>query len=481
MECPKMLDDNADFLIIEREYEAALIERYLGNEIPFKDLMSLLGFSRSHLRRKIACYRKQGPAGLSRKKRIGASNQMPADFRSEILSLVKEHYIDFTPKFAAEKLLQRHELAVKASTLRRWMMEDGIWKTRFERQPKVHSLRPRRERIGELIQVDGSYHRWFEKRGGEACLLTFIDDATGEIMHMRFVDNESSFNYMRSLKWYIDQYGRPLALYSDKYGVFRSPHPDKNGVRHPTMFAQAANGLGIAIICAETPQAKGRVERSFRTSQDRLIKELRLANISTVEEANWFLEGYRQEHNAQFAVAPKDEEDAHRSTGNFDTRRLLTYSVWRKVFKDLSVSFNKIRYILENTTDARRTIGKRVSVVVFLDGTVEIFDEENSLAYRTFDKLTQTREPQIVDRKRLGSAMQMAQAITSVEPHHFKRNNHIMAGFQDFFPQPTDNVSVALQNATKTIRRRHNGRFRGKLHQHPIVILSQTLEPKRQE
>jgi hypothetical protein len=211
--------------------------------------------------------------------------------RSRAIELIKENYSDFGPKFAAEKLLQRHGLEVKAATLRRWMMAEGIWKTRFERQPKVYSLRPRRERIGELIQVDGSYHRWFEKRGPEVCLITFIDDANSQITHMRMVDNESSFNYMRCLKWHIEQFGRPLALYSDRYGVFRSPNPDKNGVRHPTMFARAAKALEIAVICAESPQAKGRVERSFRTSQDRLVKEMRLANISTIEEANWFLEG----------------------------------------------------------------------------------------------------------------------------------------------------------------------------------------------
>jgi len=284
-----------------------------------------------------------------------------------------------------------------------------------------------------LIQVDGSYHRWFEKRGPEACLIAFIDDATSQIMHLRMVDHESSFNYMRCLKWYIEQYGRPLALYSDKHSIFRATNTDASGNRNATQFSRACNTLGIKVICASSPQAKGRVERTFRTHQDRLIKEMRLAHISTIEEANWFLESYRQKHNAKFGVFALDPSDAHKPAGNFDLEHLLTYTVVRKVFKDLTVSFNKIRFILKQSPEARRTIGKRVTVVVYLDGKIEIYDDETSLPYTTFDKLTQAYEPQIVDRKRLGSAMQMAQAIAAVEPHHFKRNNHIMAGFRDFF------------------------------------------------
>jgi hypothetical protein len=257
------------------------------------------------------------------------------------------------------------------------------------------SPRMRRECRGELIQVDGSYHRWFEKRGPEACLIAFIDDATSEIMHLRMVDHESSFNYMRCLKWYIEQYGRPLALYSDKHSIFRATNTDASGNRNATQFSRACNSLGIKVICASSPQAKGRVERSFRTHQDRLIKEMRL------------------------------------------------------VFKDLTVSFNKIRFILEDSVVSRRCIGKRVTVVVYLEGRIEIYDDEISLPYRTFDKLTQAYESEVVDRKRLGSAMQTAQAVTAVEPHHFRRNNHIMAGFRDFFPQPTDPVSLALQHAPK--------------------------------
>lgn len=466
-----------DFIEVEQDYQVAAIEAYLAKEIRLNDLMKSLGLQRSQTIRKVNRFKANGVEGLQ-SGRIGKSNNsLNEAFRVQVIALVKEHFEDFGPTFASEKLSDLHKIEVNSSTLRRWMIDEGMWQTRFDRQPRVYSPRMRRECRGELIQVDGSYHRWFEKRGPESCLIAFIDDATSQIMHLRMVDHESSFNYMRSLKWYIGQYGRPLALYSDKHSIFRSTKVDASNNRNPTQFTRACNSLGINVICASSPQAKGRVERTFRTQQDRLVKEMRLAHISTIEEANKFLESYRQKHNAKFSVRALDLNDAHQPAGNFDLEQLLTYTVFRKVFKDLTVSFNKIRFILEKSPESYRAIGKRVTVVVYLDGKIEIFYDETPLPYKTFDKLTQVYEPQIVDRKRLGSAMQMAQAIAAVEPHHFKRNNHIMAGFRDFFPQPTDDVSVALQTATKNTRNKYNGRSRSKLHQHPIVILRQALEP----
>jgi transposase len=153
MERFNMSGQHADFLIVEPEYEITLIEKYLCGEIPFKDLHASLGFSKSHLRRKIARYRELGSAGLTRKKRIGASNQIAAAFRVQIVNLVKEHYPDFGPTFAAEMLQEQHGISVKVPTLRRWMIDEGLWQTRFERQPKVYSPRARRECRGELIQV----------------------------------------------------------------------------------------------------------------------------------------------------------------------------------------------------------------------------------------------------------------------------------------------------------------------------------------
>ncbi|WOE74033.1 ISNCY family transposase [Alterisphingorhabdus coralli] len=469
-----------DFVNVEEDYRVAAIEAYLAKQIRIMDLMATLGKSRSHVWRMISRYKSDGVKGLQSKK-TGGNNRIDPNFRAKVVALVKEHYRDFTPQFASEKLLERHNIAVKPATLRRWMMKAGLWKQRCEIKPSVYSPRQRRERIGELIQVDGSYHRWFEKRGNEACLIVFIDDATSQIMHMRMVEHESSFNYMRCLKWYIEQYGRPLALYSDRHSIFRVNTPGNSSRQSPTQFSRACHELGIGVICASTPQAKGRVERSFRTQQDRLVKEFRLRGISTIEEANWFLEHYRQTHNTKFAKSPLDPEDAHGPQGSFNIDRLLTFTVTRKVFKDLTISFNKIRFILDDTPLARRVIGKRVTVAVYLDGRIEIFHDETTLAYKCFDKLRLIAQPAVVDRKRLGTALQMAKAIREVEPHHFIRNRHIMAGFRDFFPQPTDVKSRTLQNPTKTVRRKFNGRARAPLGRHPIVISDRTLNQEPPE
>lgn len=243
-----MDDPNDDLLIIEPSHQAILIEKYINKEIRFVDLQASLGLSKSNLRRRIKLFREIGADGLEQKKRTGSGRSHPSKFKAKVLSIIKDQYHDFGPKFAAEILLERQGIEINPSTLRRWMIEDGIWQTRFERQPKIHSPRKPREQRGELIQIDGSYHRWFEKRGPAGCLICFIDDATSEIMHLRMVDNESSFNYMRCLKWYIEQHGRPLALYADKFGVFRSPHEDSQGNRNPAQFTRACRNLGILFL-----------------------------------------------------------------------------------------------------------------------------------------------------------------------------------------------------------------------------------------
>jgi transposase len=239
----KAADENYDdFIEVEEDYQISAIEAYVAKQIKLKDLMASLGHKRTQTLRKVKCFKAEGAKGLKSKKIGLSNNSLNREFRVQVIELVKEHYPDFGPVFAAEKLSERQGISIKASTLRRWMIDEGLWQTRFDRQPKVYSPRMRRECRGELIQVDGSYHRWFEKRGPEACLIAFIDDATSQIMHLRMVDHESSFNYMRCLKWYIEQYGRPLALYSDKHSIFRATNTDASGNRNATQFSRACNG-----------------------------------------------------------------------------------------------------------------------------------------------------------------------------------------------------------------------------------------------
>jgi DNA-binding winged helix-turn-helix (wHTH) protein/transposase len=468
----------------EESYEIKAIKAYLSGDLKARDLRASLEVSRPTMYRMVARYVESGPDGL-RSRKFGNQNRAHSKkHRERILAIVREHYHDFGPQLASEKLEEVHGISVVPETLRRWMKEAGLWVDRESRKPRIHSSRKPRDRRGELVQVDGSYHRWFEKRGDECCLLVFIDDATSELKLLRLVEHENSYNYMTCLKSYIESFGRPLALFSDRHSIFRATNPTVNGERRPTQFARACGRLDIRVICAKTPQAKGRVERANRTLQDRLVKELRLKNISTMEAGNRFLEEYRLKHNEKYARVPKDAEDAHLPSPKENLNDLLTYVVERKVFLDLSISFNKTRIILDDNPLSRRARGKRVTVALDLNGGLEVLFEEHPLPHRVFDKIRRVNDDsiQVVDHKRLGAALNLAKAISEAEPHHFKRNNHVLAGFRNHFRDPADPGSRELQHPPPELRRRHNGRPRAPLGNHPIVILEGRLEnPQEQE
>lgn len=460
-----------------KTYEAAAIDAYLRKEITASDLQASLGVARGYMYRLVKRYEAHGVDGLQSRKLGNRNHAHSTAFRKKVIALVREHFADFGPQFASEKLQELHRVRVGAETLRSWMIEEGLWDTRQKKEPKIFQLREPRPQRGELVQVDGSYHRWFEKRGPEACLIVFIDDATSELMELKFVEHESSYNYMHVLKRYIDRYGRPRALYSDRHSIFRATNATSTGQRTPTQFATACRRLHIEIICAETPQAKGRVERANRTLQDRLVKEMRLRGISTLDDANAYAEIYRRDHNARFARLPADPEDAHLAKGNLDLDQLLTYAVQRKVFNDLSISFNKLKLILEENDLSRRAKGQRVDVVVYLDGTIEVLFGENPLPFRVFDKLRRIEGvPEIAGSKRLGAALAFAKSVQGVEPHQYKRNAHVLAGFRKLFEDPNDPRSRALREAPAHIRRKHHGRPRAPLGRHPIVVLQKSVE-----
>jgi transposase InsO family protein len=467
--------EEPEILIDDERYETKAIAAFLVGEIDAKSLQVSLGCSKADMYRLVRLERDRAVDNEPVSKPRPGNNALPAHQRAEIMQIMQACYSDFGPTFAAEKLSKVHGIRIGVSTLTRWMKEDGLFIPRSERKPRIFSSRKRRECRGELVQVDGSYHRWFEKRGPETCLLVFIDDATSELPHLRLVGHENSFEYMRSLRRHILTYGRPLALYSDKHTIFRSPHKDKFGERNPTQFARACHRIGIQVICANSPQAKGRVERANRTLQDRLVKEMRLLQISTIEEANFYLERDRQEHNAQFALQAASPIDAHVPAHHLNLDALLVYTVERKVFKDLSLSFNKVRLILEDTPESRKLIGARVTVAVHLEGNVEIVFDDMSLPYRTFDKIRRVPETPVVDRKRLGSALALAKCIADTEPHHFQRNNDMPTGFAGAFPEPDDIRSLALRQAPAEMRRHHRGRSRGKLHQHPVIVFPDSI------
>ena len=271
-----------------------------------------LGLSVRQVERLYALYKAAGASGLVSKRRGAVSNRrLPTQLRATAMALVRATYADFGPTLAHEKLGEQHGLQLSIETLRKWMREDGLWQSRRERRKQVQQPRRRRACVGELVQIDGSDHEWFEQRGPRCTLLVYVDDATSLLQELRFAP-ESTFDYFESTRRYLERHGKPVAFYSDKLSVFRVNAKDPETGDGYTQFGRALNELNIDIICANTPAAKGRVERANQTLQDRLVKELRLRGISDVEAGNAFLPEFSADYNQRFAREPQSPHDAHR-------------------------------------------------------------------------------------------------------------------------------------------------------------------------
>lgn len=252
----------------------------------------MLGITPRHCSRLLKRYRQYGPLGMNNQSRGRTGNRLlPASLTDQALSIIREHYRDFGPTLAREKLEEVHGLVLGKETIRRLMIKAGLWIPRRQRAPKIHQPRYRRPCTGELIQIDGCDHHWFENRGRPCSATVYVDDATSRLMHLLFVKSESTFTYFEATRGYIEKYGKPMILYSDKASVFRVNNKHATTGPGETQFAVAMRCLNITPLCAETSRAKGRVERAHLTLQDRLVKELRLKGICTIEAANAFAEG----------------------------------------------------------------------------------------------------------------------------------------------------------------------------------------------
>ena len=409
-------------------------------ELRVEDAAALLGLKRRQVFRLLERMRSDGAAGLISRKRGRPSNRRHSDaFREQILEIVREHYHDFGPTLAREYLIERHGITVACETLRQFMIQAGLWKDRDARRPRPYQPRYRRDCRGELVQVDGSKHWWFEDRGPQCTLLVFIDDATSELMQLRMVESENTFAYMDAMREYIEAHGKPVAIYSDKHSVFRNNTASAKG-DGMTHFGRALEALNIEIICANSPQAKGRVERANATLQDRLVKAMRLEGISTIAEANAFLPGYMARHNQRFAKAPFDPRDVHRPLALHDD--LKAEMVWREqrtVTQALTLHYNKALIILEPTEVSRPLAGKRVDVCEYPDGRLEIRHGDEVLPYRGFDKIRQVNQAAIVENKHLDAALAMARAIQEMLPPKKRNNNEPCRRSQGahMFPSPT--------------------------------------------
>jgi transposase len=271
----------------------------------------LLGLSVRQVKRLCRRVRELGPAGLVSRKRGRPSNRrISPERREHFVGLVRSRYADFGPQLAHEYLKREHGFSWSVETLRGWMLQAGLWQAKTRRAKRVHHPRARRECVGELVQIDGSHHDWFEGRSSKCCLIAFIDDATGRVLGARFFEQETTQGYLGVLQALVQRLGAPLALYSDRHGIFTKADPED---AKPTQFERALLQLDIEPICAHSPQAKGRVERLFQTLQDRMCKAMRVQGIDNIEQANTWLDSYLREHNQRFAVTPKGTQDMHRA------------------------------------------------------------------------------------------------------------------------------------------------------------------------
>jgi hypothetical protein len=372
-----------------------------------EDACALLGLGRRQVFRLLHVFKQDGAASLLSKRRGKPSNhRLPAEVRTLALSIVRERYADFGPTFAAEKLAEVHGCTVSRETLRGWMIADGLWVDRRHRLASPHQPRRRRDCLGELVQIDGSEHAWFEARGETCTLLAFIDDATSRLMQLRFVASESAFDYFRATRAYLEAHGKPVAFYSDKHGIFRVNAKDVVGGDGITQFGRVLSELNIDIICANSPQAKGRVERAFGTLQDRLVKELRLAEISTPAAANAWLPGFIAGHNARFAKSPRNPKDLHRPLTEADNLdEIMAWREVRTVTNNLTLHYDRMMLLLEPTPFARGLARKKVDVVNYPDGRFAVQFEGTSVPFRLFDKIQTVTQGTIVENKRLGAAL----------------------------------------------------------------------------
>ncbi len=264
--------------------------------------------------------------------------------------------------------------------------------------------------MGELIQVDGSPHDWFEGRADECTLLVFIDDATSAIMHMYFCESESTLSYMTATRQYIDKHGKPVAFYTDKHGVFRVNHASNEDKNKLTQYGRALKELNIELICANTPQAKGRVERANKTLQDRLTKEIRLAGITGIDEANQWLGGFIEDYNRRFAKPAKHQQNVHRPVyePQDELYDIFSWQLTRQVSKALTLQYDRVKYMLSNTPDNERLAGKNVMIYDYPDGNIDIKYLGKSLEFTAFDHLEVIRQGEIVENKRLREVLTFA-------------------------------------------------------------------------
>lgn len=380
------MDQQKDILMMTREEirRYQIIRKVLDREINQQEASEVLRISDRQVRRVVKRVKVEGEAGVAHRSRGRTGNRsIKQSFKEKVLKLYRSSYEDFGPTLASEKLLERDRVKVNDETLRLWLIKEALWQVKARRVGKSLTWRERKAHFGEMVQLDGSHHDWLEARGPKLVLMGYIDDATGRF-YGRFYGYEGTMPAMDSLKGYINKYGIPKSIYLDRHSTYKNnkkyaytdwPFRDKEEL---TQFGRACKQLGIELIYANSPQAKGRVERVFKTLQDRLTKELRLAKASGCKEANIVLERYQDIFNSKFQVAARRKGNLHRPVDKrIKLDDILSFQTRRSLRNDRTVLHNKRWYQVLN-----RTRAKDITVYDYLNGSMGIKYGNNRLGYK---------------------------------------------------------------------------------------------------
>jgi len=378
-----------------------VIRKVLERVIRQVEAAEILSLSSRQIRRIIKRIRIEGDKGIIHKSRGRSSNRRIAGkIRDKVIQLYRKQYKDFGPTLASEKLLERDGIRVNDETLRMWLIEAGEWK-KTRRRKKHRQWRERKHHYGEMVQMDGSHHDWFEGRGPGCVLMGYIDDATGAVFG-RFYGYEGTLPAMDSFKRYIKRHGLPLSVYLDKYKTYKSTAKptieDELNDREPlSNFERALRELGVEVKHANSPQAKGRIERLFRTLQDRLVKEMRLRGIRTLEEANAFLEEYLPIYNRRFSVSPKERDNLHRPlVRGLDLDTILCKKTERTLRNDFTVAHNSKLYQVEEAIQE-----SKVLVQDRIDGSLRIYYKDRALRFKEItERPPKEKKGPVVARRR---------------------------------------------------------------------------------
>ena len=375
-----------------------MLARVKAGDLRLKDAGVLMRVSYRQAKRLWAKYRKGGAAALKHGNAGKASHRArPAKQRRKILQRVREKYGGFGPTLAAEHLAGEDQLEVHAETLRRWMLAEGLWKRARRAQPH-RKRRERKAHFGELVQMDGSFHDWYQKRAGKACLMNMVDDATSTV-EVRLGDQETIWAAARVLRQWIDKHGVPLALYTDWKNVYKREPTEKellHGKVAVTQFGRMCRKLDIRIIAASSPQAKGRVERGNGTHQDRLIKKMGRKKIRTHQAANEFLQAeYLVDHNARFAREPAEPQDYHRKPpAARELEQVFCLETERSISNDWVVRYENRYFQLERTSDYPPRQAQ-VTVCEWEEGRIEIRYQGKARPHREIEAPQRPKQAEI--------------------------------------------------------------------------------------